>query len=59
MEYKLVSDDDGHYYVIPADKDDLFDQIIFYNTTDGVLPEWIIRVNGPHTVVFENWREDI
>jgi hypothetical protein len=26
QRYKVLKDDDGHYYVVPAEKEDLFDK---------------------------------
>ena len=29
QKYIMISDDDAHYYVIPAEKQDLFDKLLY------------------------------
>lgn len=56
MPFRLIQDDDGHWYVI-----DVGDEAAFYawcsamsecEPTGDYEPE---RVNGPHDVVFDSW----
>lgn len=60
VEYhELVTDDDGHWYVIPCNMRDTFDDWVS-SATDGTEdfdPDLFSdrRVDGPHEVVFEGW----
>lgn len=48
--YTLVSDDDGHWYLIPSGRiQDLADWL---ECGDQILPEWVREVDGPHVVTF-------
>lgn len=59
IEYQLVSDNSGHSYIIPYDKVDDFEfWLDSVDAADGCEPpDWCVRVNGPHAVVFKEWRE--
>jgi hypothetical protein len=65
MKYTQVKDDDGHSYVIPADKVeewwDYIDEVYnFWRSTPGLdqrepkEPDWVERIDGGR-LVFENW----
>lgn len=55
-KYKLIQDDDCHWYIIPYGFDYEFEQAIErYIETGEELPEWVVEVDGPHTVFFENY----
>lgn len=68
QEYVLVSDNDGHHYVVPADKqreaDDYFAAVSRYwepgSDHDGeppAEPEWLVAVGGaPSRVRFTGFR---
>lgn len=86
IEFQLVSDNDGHDYVIPYSERNEWprwlDQVACCGDCDGTgrcqdcedyedecpacdgtgegdwePPDFAVRVNGPHTVVFTGWRE--
>ena len=51
----LVQDDDGHWYVIPEDKQRLFGLWVATNGEED-QPEWADEVGGaPSRVVFGNY----
>lgn len=53
-DYVLVSDDDGHWYVIPAGRENEFDVAIMGNSPQ--TPEWAEAVGGaPTRVKFQNY----
>lgn len=65
MRHRLTSDDDGHDYIIPADKQQEWWNFMvkFYtasnkgeNTPDE--PLWAVRIDNPSKLTFENWREE-
>lgn len=62
MERKrLATDDDGHWYLIPADKGDEFEKWVFSDEAmDGAEPpEWVERLNmHPVNHTFVDWQED-
>lgn len=57
-EFVIVSDDDGHHYIIPADK--LNDWDIWICSEDyelGQIPEWAVTIGGSPTLVkFKKYR---
>lgn len=66
MKYRLTSDDDGHKYIIPVDKEKEWYEYLekvyaHYNCAvcdyDAAPlpkePEWVVEVNGP--VSFDNY----
>jgi hypothetical protein len=58
--YTLASDDDGHKFIIPADKREEWEEYLrkIYELDEyGGEPEWAVMVN-PSCVTFENWKED-
>lgn len=58
MRYRLDSDDDGHWYIVPDDKHAEFDAYIF-DPDMNEFPEGIIPVNGhPSLITFENWEHE-
>lgn len=51
--YVLNDDDDGHWYVIPADKKDEFEQWSCGGYETEPQPEWAWQVGGhPNNVTF-------
>lgn len=57
--HRLIQDNDCHWYVIEADKENLF-----YKWEEAMekCKPWKKKweptpVNGPHSVLFENWSE--
>ena len=57
--FKFTSDDDGHDYIIPTDKQNEWDEYLDLIYNRGEYPErpdWAISVN-PSCVTFENWSE--
>ena len=58
--FVLVADDDGHWYVIPTEKQGAF--IRWLNSSDaesGVAPEWAKAVGGsPCLVKFPSYEID-
>lgn len=56
--YRFVSDDDGHWYIIPAHKNKEFEAIVYSDNFEG-FPDWV-RELGRHIsrFSFENPLED-
>ena len=61
----LVSDGDGHWYVIPHHKKEEFEALVEQCEGDDDAAYEAQRkigdfeiVNGPHTVKFQDWVED-
>ena len=53
MRYLLQQDDDGHWYVIPADKRDEFDTWLSDGYVTQPQPTWAWQVGGhPNNVTF-------
>jgi len=51
--YTLVSDDDGHWYVIPVAKQSEFTKWLNSDDAqDGVSPEWAEAVGGAPCLVW-------
>lgn len=48
--YCIVSDDDGHYYVIPVNRFEEWDEWVYktvpYSIERGCTPEWADSVGG-------------
>lgn len=67
-EYKIVADDDGHYYVIPVDKGHEWYKFIMdiyhywepgssHEGPEPKMPEWAEPVGGHYSnVLFKDWR---
>lgn len=69
--YKLIQDDDCHWYVIPAELEEKFQEWVdlsVFGTKQISLWERLAdleekydfnqyRVDGPHRIVFKNWSE--
>ena len=60
-EYVIVSDDDGHYYVIPADKIKEWNHWLeSQDYQDGIAPIWCEEIGGAINLVkFKNYRIDV
>ncbi len=59
--YRLIRDDDGHWYVIPATAANRFHTYVDAASRCEESDEDAkyfggCRVDGPHAVVFESWR---
>ena len=53
--YVMAQDDDGHWYVIPEDKQAQFSAWVLTNG-DEPQPDWALRVGGaPSLVRFRNY----
>lgn len=57
-EFILIQDNDGHWYVIPADKtDDWFKWEESQDYQDGIVPEYAEEVGGCYTrVKFKDYK---
>lgn len=67
MRYRLTSDDDGHWFVIPADKKLEWNQYVEniakasdwkFEGTFPEKPEWAEQIDQPYRLTFENWRQE-
>jgi len=60
--YRLVSDDDNHYYMVPIPLEEEFYQWVQIPEVMAYKyegPDWNdYRVNGPHTIVIQEWYEE-
>lgn len=58
--FRLVSDDDGHEYVIPAERREEFDAWLQSDAAmDGEELAWAERLNMHHSnYTFTGWQED-
>ena len=59
IRYRLVYDDDGHDYVIPANR--WIEWCRFMDNPsvwDAGTPEWAQRIDNPSQITFENWETD-
>ena len=55
MKYTLVSDDDGHEYIIPYEKLDEWEEFLQSEECElGDVPEYAERKEG-ETLIFENY----
>lgn len=59
MKYRLIQDNDCHWYVIPAHRVEAF--YVWVRCQEMGLPMTTdlepVRVNGPHTVTFDDWED--
>ena len=58
---RIVSDDDGHNYIIPAEKFwewDLFVEGLNQATDTWYTPTWATRIDHFSSITFENWGRD-
>lgn len=57
---RIVPDESGHWYLIPADKNEAWDEFLnSEDALDGVEPEWAERLNMHQSnYSFTDWRED-
>jgi hypothetical protein len=64
--YRLISDDDGHWYVIPKDKEQeaicYFEKIYEYyedmleDEEEPEMPDWLDEISGsPTMVIFKSY----
>lgn len=62
MRYCLVPDESGHWYVIPADRADDYDALLYpegefdWDAWEDALGDWIKEVDGPQSITFENYK---
>jgi hypothetical protein len=55
VRYVLTRDDDCHWYVIPADKTEAWDKLIYETDDDPEALDWVYRIGGdPSQITFEN-----
>ncbi len=59
--YRLVNDDDGHWFIIEADKlnewHKFIEQVVPSYEWDGDFPDYVVEEVGghPNTIVFETF----
>lgn len=56
--WRIKSDDDGHYYLIPADREDDWWAWVQAPDADPEGPPWARRIDGPHRLTFSDPREE-
>ncbi len=56
IRYCLVSDNDGHDYVVPIARRAEWNAMPPSELDDGV-PEWATRIDGAHVLSFTDWCE--
>lgn len=59
--YRLIQDEDGHWYVIRVDETEKFEAWVAAGPYwDGYVGKDFgdLMVNGPHTVSFPTWSEE-
>jgi hypothetical protein len=62
-DHRLISDDDGHWYVISVADTERFYKFVQDCATDEGCPVKegnyfnAKRVDGPHAITFKNWSE--
>lgn len=49
---RLIQDDDGHWYIIPYDKEDEFYDFLEEYSNN---PEWAIEIDGPHSLIIKDY----
>lgn len=58
MEYFLDQDNDGHWYIIPLNKINEWNN--WFNSEDydnGIVPDYVEEVGGcPSNVIFKNYK---
>lgn len=61
QKYILDCDDDFHWYCFPEEKQSEFHNWIdiqysddYDNSAYGTVPEWVIGIDGPRGITFEN-----
>ena len=67
-EFCIVEDDSGHTYVCPLDQRGEARRILesvgeywergwlVQGTTEPLIPEWMVQIDGPHRLIFTGWR---
>lgn len=61
VHYRLIQDEDCHWYVIRTTQEEEFNQ--WQDAMAGAI-DWDgfdfneVRVNGPHTITFPEWKEE-
>ncbi len=68
--FRLQSDDDGHWYVVPTAKSQEWsdwleaDTAYWKNLSDDTqidapeFPAWAVRIDSPYTIVFPAYEEE-
>lgn len=54
-KFRFVSDDDGHHYMIPADRVNEWDtwtEGFYTGVNDGDFPDWAERIDSPSQWTF-------
>lgn len=55
MRYLLNNDDDGHWYLIPADRSEEFDGWVYGEDEYAPQPDWAYSLGShPNSVTFES-----
>ena len=59
VRYSLVADDDGHNYIVPANKVENFEvwleDVYMYDAWDQPTPDWITQVPADFTFEKPQW----
>jgi hypothetical protein len=55
--HRLISDNDGHWFVIRAGDEEQFDAYVQAMEDCTELPDWepVAEVDGPHNIYFHTW----
>ena len=57
--FRLESDGDGHWYLIPPEKQSEWSTWMDSKDFElGVEPDWARRIDGPHRLTFTDPREE-
>lgn len=59
-EFRLVQDNENHWYVIPADELQVFCHWVAAMEGQRRMPGNFnpVQIDGPHKLVFKEWREE-
>ena len=58
QRFRLVSDDDGHHYIIPADNEEMWNEWVCRGEPYE-LPDCAYSIGGsPTHITFENWKHE-
>ncbi|MGE3341541.1 MAG: hypothetical protein AB7J46_06630 [Candidatus Altimarinota bacterium] len=55
--FRIVGDDDGHYYIIPEEKWEAWEAFLEWSE-DGVVPKFAERINHYSNITFSNWKKE-
>lgn len=59
MKYRLIQDDNSHWYIIPVCETENFYE---WNRKMGEdlpcnWPEWLVHIDGPHRITFDEYKQ--